>query len=347
MSQRIPVGVLGATGRVGETLLHRVANHPWFELTEVGASEQSAGKRVGDLLDTNSLPTEVADLTLRRLDESWESPLLLSALPSGVARDVEADLAGRGHLIVSNASAYRADPGVPLIIPEVNPDHLALLEGQRERWSGGIVTNPNCVVAGVALALAPLHRSFGLTRVAVTTYQAISGAGRPGPAAFDLVDNVLPFIAGEEPKIAAEPRKILGGVTGSSATPAAFPVDATAVRVAVLDGHLTAVSIECEDRPSVEAVTHAFRSFRGEVAELNLPTSPSEPIVVLEQDDRPQPRLDRDRGDGMTVSVGRIREGEAFHISFLALSHNLVRGAAGAALLNAELCRARGLVGDA
>lgn len=344
MSDRVPVGVLGATGMVGETLLRMLAEHPGFRVAEVGASERSAGSRLRDLIDPSALAPDVADLEVKSLDSDWSSPVILSALPASVARTVEPELAGRGHLVVSNASAFRADPGVPLVIPEVNPDHLALVDHQSDRWSGGIVTNPNCVIAGLALAFAPLHRTFGIERASVSTYQAISGAGRPGPAAFDLVDNVIPWIGGEEPKIGAEPRKILGTLGPDGLADATFPVDATAVRVPVLHGHLAAVSLELAGAPGADDVRHAFESFRGQVADLDLPTAPTPPLVVLDGNDRPQPRLDRDRGAGMTVTVGRIRPGEAFHVSFVVLSHNLVRGAAGAALLNAELCRAQGRV---
>lgn len=347
MSDRIPVAVLGATGMVGARLVSMLADHPWFRLAEVAASERSAGGVLGELLageGGEDLPPELASLEVRSVGDRFESPLLLSALPSGIAREVEAEAARDGRLVVSNASAYRDDPQVPLVIPEVNPDHLALLDTQRVRWSGGIVTNPNCVVAGLATALAPLHGAFGLQSVVVTTFQAISGAGRPGPAAFDLVDNVLPHIAGEEPKIAAEPRKILGTVGGGALSPADFALGATAVRVPVLHGHLVSVSCSLAGDPAPERVAEAMRAWGGAVGELGLPTAPGRPLQVLDDADRPQPRLDRDRGGGMTVTVGRVRSCEALGVSFVALAHNLVRGAAGAALLNAELCRARGLV---
>lgn len=347
MDDRIPVGVLGATGMVGARLVGMLARHPWFRLAEVAASERSAGGTLGALLAGDGgehLPPELADLEVKSVTDALESPLLLSALPSGVAREVEASAATAGHLVVSNASAYRADPSVPLIIPEVNPDHLALVETQKARWSGGIVTNPNCVVTGLATALAPLQRSFGLDRVVVTTYQAISGAGRPGPAAFDLVDNVLPYIAGEEPKIAAEPKKILGTLQAGTLTDADFRLGATAVRVPVLHGHLVSVSCSLRTSASLEDVVAAFRSWTSAVADLGLPTSPEDVLVVTDEPDRPQPRLDRDLGGGMTTTVGRVRACEALDVSFIVLAHNLARGAAGAALLNAELCRVRGLV---
>jgi aspartate-semialdehyde dehydrogenase len=269
---------------------------------------------------------------------------VLSALPSAVARDVEADAARDGRLVVSNAGAYRDDPQVPLVIPEVNPDHLALLDAQKQRWPGGIVTNPNCVVAGLAIALAPLHETFGLERVVVTTFQAISGAGRPGPSAFDLVDNVLPYIEGEEPKIAAEPRKILGTIRDGSIATAGFRIGATAVRVPVRHGHLVSVSCALSRDVDPDTATKAMNAWGGAMTGVGLPSAPVRPLEVLDGIDRPQPRLDRDRGSGMTVTVGRVRPCEALGLSFLVLSHNLVRGAAGAALLNAELCRARRLV---
>jgi aspartate-semialdehyde dehydrogenase len=346
LDDRIPVGVLGATGNVGARLVAMLAEHPWFRVAEVGASDRSAGGRLGDLLtgEEAALPTDVADLEVRTLDSSWSSPVLLSALPSSVAREVEAAAARAGHLVVSNASAYRNDPDVPLVIPELNAHHLEVLERQRERWPGAIVTNPNCVVTGLATALAPLHAEFGLERAVVTTFQAISGAGRPGPPAADLVDNVLPFIAGEEDKVAYEPRKILGDVVDGALVDADFRVGVTATRVNVLHGHLVSVSASFRERPTPEAAAAAMRAFRGRTADLDLPSAPPSLIDVTDDPMRPQPRLDRDRGSGMTVTVGRIRPCEALDLSFLALAHNLVRGAAGAALLNAELCRARGLV---
>lgn len=347
LEDRIPVGVLGATGMVGARIVAMLAGHPWFRLAEAAASERSAGGSLGAALageGGEALPADVAAIELKAVTDRLSSPLLLSALPAGVAREVEAESARNGQLVVSNASAYRADPRVPLVIPEVNPDHLALLEAQSACWPGGVVTNPNCVVAGLATALAPLHDAFGLERVVVTTFQAISGAGRPGPAAFDMVDNVLPWIDGEEPKISAEPKKILGDVRDGAVVDATFLLSATAVRVPVRHGHLMSVSCALHRDAGPEAVTRVMRAWEGAVAGLALPHAPAHPVEVLEQPDRPQPRLDRDRGGGMTVSVGRVRPCETLGLSFLVLAHNLVRGAAGAALLNAELCRARGLV---
>ena len=323
-----------------------LADHPWFEIREVGASDRSAGGRLGDLLagEAGDLPDAVADLEVRSLQGAWSSPLVLSALPSGVAREVEPELARAGHLVVSNASTFRQDPDVPLVIPEINPDHLDLIERQKDRWPGAIVTNPNCVVTGLATALAPLHETFGLERVVVTSFQAISGAGKPGPPAFDLVDNVIPYIGGEEEKVAYEPTKILGTIENGALREAPFKVGVTATRVNVLHGHLVSVSAQLAGDPDPNAVLDALRAYRGRVADLGLPSSPERLIQVTDDPTRPQPRLDRDLGRGMTVTVGRVRRCGALGISLLALAHNLDRGAAGAAVLNAELCKVRGLV---
>ena len=347
MTEKIDVGVLGATGTVGERLVRLLQDHPWFHLTEVGASDRSAGSRLGTLVrsgEEGPLTEEMADLRLRSLEGPWNAPLLLSALPSDVALELEPRLAAAGHLVVSNASSHRMGTDVPLVIPEVNASHLSLLDWQARRWAGGLVTNPNCAVVGLAMALAPLRDAFGLERVVVTTFQSISGAGRPGPSAADLLDNILPFIAeSEEEKISKEPKKILGRAEDGRVVDAEFLVSATATRVPVAHGHLVSVSVTLGREASPAEAVEAMRSFRSATARDQLPTGPERPLEVLEEPDRPQPRLDRDRGKGMTVTVGRIRRCEVGHLKFLALSHNLVRGAAGAALLNAELCHVRGL----
>lgn len=344
MREPLDVGVLGATGNVGTRLVRLLDGHPWFRLREVGASERSAGERLGDLVagdEDGPLSEEAAGLVVKDLEDTWASPLLLSALPSGVAGPLEPRLAARGHLVVSNASSHRQNPLVPLVIPEVNPGHLALVE--RQEGPGAIVTNPNCVVAGLALALAPLHEAFGLERVLVTTFQAISGAGRPGPPAADLLDNVLPFIRGEEEKIPLEVRKILGTLDDEGLKDAPVRVSATATRVSVAHGHLASVSLELRDGATPADVRDALSAYEGGIAGDNLPLAPARPVEVMDEEDRPQPRLDRDRGRGMVVTVGRIRPCEVLDVKLFVLSHNLVRGAAGAALLNAELCHARGL----
>jgi aspartate-semialdehyde dehydrogenase len=295
-----------------------------------------------------TLDDRITDLRLKAPTDAFEAHLVLSALPRGAAVEVEPTLARRGHLVVSNASAYRDDPRVPLIVPEVNADHLGLLDQREDEglWSasGGIVTNPNCAVAGLMPPLAVLHRQFGVTRLVVTTMQAISGAGRPGPSAIDLVDNVVPYIGGEEEKIAIEPGKILGRLAEGAVDHAGFPVSATATRVPVLHGHLESVSVELSRSVTPEEARSAWGEYRAPDIVASLPSSPDRVIDVLEASDRPQPRLDRGRGEGMTVSVGRVRPCPVHTLRFLVLSHNLERGAAGAAILNAELAAASGRV---
>ena len=343
---RIDVGVLGATGNVGVRIVRLLEGHPWFRLREVGASDRSKGEPLGRQVaddDGGPLWQEAAEMVVKPVDDEYTSPVLLSALPTGIANDLEPKLARAGHLVVSNASSHRMDPAVPLIIPEINPDHIALARTQMDKWGGAIITNPNCVVAGIAMAFHPLHEAFGLEQAVVTTFQAISGAGKPGPSAGDLLDNVIPFIAGEEDKLGNECRKILGKATEAGFEDASIRVSATCTRVPVAHGHLASVSLAFRRAPSVDEVRQLLSAYRGGILQDGLPGAPAHPIEVLEGENRPQPRLDRDRGDGMTVTVGRIRPCDVHHIKMLVLSHNLMRGAAGAALLNAELAHARGL----
>jgi aspartate-semialdehyde dehydrogenase len=343
LDDRVEVGVLGATGAVGQRLIRLLEDHPWFRLAEVAGSAASARKTLADRIGAGAdgLSRTTAGLRLQDPDGAWASSILLSALPSGPARESEIKLAEAGHLVVSNASAHRMGETIPLVIPEVNGDHLDMVASQP--WEGGLVTNPNCAAVGLVMALAPLHETFGVESVITTSFQAISGAGLPGPPAAIMVDNVIPFIDGEEHKLTCEPQKILGTVTAKGLEPAAFAVSASCTRVAVLDGHLMAVSVGLTGRPAVEDVAAALRDYQGLDVCKDLPSAPEHPLQVLTQDDRPQPRLDRDLGQGMTVSVGRIRPCEVLDAKFFVLSHNLVRGAAGAALLNAELCHAQGI----
>jgi len=346
---KIPVGVLGATGAVGQRFLQLLANHPLFEVAEVAASDRSAGKPYREAA-TWRLPTPpataVADLKVMSCEGPFRSKILFSGLDSSVAGEIETALSGRGHAVVSNARNHRMDPDVPLLIPEVNPDHLAALDVQRRRTGGGyIVTNPNCSVVGLAMALAPLHRVFGVESVAVATLQALSGAGYPGVASLDISDNVVPYIGGgEEEKIETEPLRILGDFTAGAFRPAPFAISASVHRVAVTDGHTMAVFVHLRGKATAEDARRALAEFRGEPQERRLPTAPERPIHVLSEPDRPQPRLDRDRENGMAVSVGRVREDKLFHLKLEVLVHNTIRGAAGAAILNAELLHARGLV---
>jgi aspartate-semialdehyde dehydrogenase len=344
---RIPVAVLGATGAVGQTFLRCLADHPWFEVTEVAASERSAGRQYGDVVRwlEGVLPDAVARQLVRPCDPAAVSaPLVFSALDSSVAGEVEAAFARAGRLVLSNAKNFRMAPDVPLVIPEVNGDHLALLTRQRELrgWTGGIVTNANCAVTVVAMALAPLHAAFGVRQVMVATMQAVSGAGYPGVPSLDILGNVVPYIGGEEDKMEKESQKILGADGGR--VPLDCVISAHTNRVPVLDGHTMTVSVEFARRVSPEDVVAAMRAFRGRPQELGLPSAPVPAIEVMDEPNRPQPRLDADRGDGMTVSVGRVRECPVFHVKFVALAHNVVRGAAGAAILNAELMVAEGMV---
>lgn len=344
-----PVAVLGATGAVGQRFIQLLEGHPWFEVAEVAASDRSAGKPYREAatwrLDTG-MPAAVADLVVRTVEGPFRSRLLFSGLDSSVAGEAEEALARQGHVVVSNARNHRMDADVPLLIPEVNPDHLAAVEAQRARMRGGcIVTNPNCSVVGLAMALAPLHRAFGLESAAVATLQALSGAGYPGVASLDATDNVIPYIGGgEEEKIESEPRKILGRFDGGRFVDADFALSASVHRVPVTDGHTMAAFLRLRRRVTPEEACAALAGFRGEPQERRLPSAPERPIHVLDSADRPQPRLDRGRERGMAVSVGRVRPDAVFDLRLEALVHNTIRGAAGAAILNAELMHARGLI---
>jgi aspartate-semialdehyde dehydrogenase len=343
------VGILGATGAVGQRFIQLLEGHPWFEVVEVAASDRSAGKTFKDACTwrlAGSPPDAVAGLTVLTTGGPFRSKLLFSGLDSSVAGEVESALAAKGHAVVSNSRNHRMDADVPLLIPEVNADHLDALVVQRKRTGGGyIVTNPNCSVVGLAMALAPLERAFGLETVHVVTLQALSGAGYPGVSSMDVADNVVPFIGGgEEEKIEAEPRKILGRFTNGAFVDADVAISASVHRVAVSDGHTMAAFIHTRRKATPEDAARVLAEFGGEPQERRLPFAPEHPIHVLTQADRPQPRLDRDRERGMSVSVGRIRANGAGDLKLEALVHNTIRGAAGAAILNGELLQARGLL---
>jgi aspartate-semialdehyde dehydrogenase len=345
--KKIPVGVLGATGAVGQKFVKLLEDHPWFELAEVAASDRSAGRPYREAVtwrQATDIPKEAANLDVKPCEPGLDCRVVFSGLDASVAGEIEERFASAGYLVVSNSRNHRMDPDVPLLIPEVNPDHLELIRVQRQRrgWTGAIVTNPNCSVIGLVLALAPIHRAFGVRRLIVSTMQALSGAGYPGPSAIDLVGNVVPFIGGEEPKIESEPLKIFGTLNGDAVTLAPMKISAHANRVAVEDGHLECVSVELERKASVEQVAEALENFRGEPQRLKLPFAPEHPVMLTSANDRPQPRADRDAGNGMSAVVGRLRECPVFDIRFLVLSHNTIRGAAGAAILNAELMHATG-----
>ncbi|MEM7306049.1 MAG: aspartate-semialdehyde dehydrogenase [Planctomycetota bacterium] len=346
MTSRIPVGLLGATGSVGQRFVALLQDHPRFELAWVAASERSAGRRYGDaarwVLPT-PLPAAAAELEVLSADPAGtpEVPLVLSALDSGPARALERPYARRGSLVVSNASAHRMDRDVPLLVPEVNADHLGLLETQSE--AGGLITNPNCSTIGFVLALKPLFDAFGLRTARVVSLQAISGAGLPGVASMTIVDNAIPFIPSEEDKLESEPARILGALEGDEVRPAPLAVSAQCNRVPVIDGHLLSVSVELAADDAAEAdLIAAWRGFRGEPQELGLPSAPAEPTIYLDAPDAPQPRMHRELGGGMSCSVGRLRRDPLGGWRFVALVHNTLRGAAGGALLCAELAEARG-----
>ncbi len=369
------MALLGATGVVGQRFVELLADHPWFALKEVAASPRSRGRAYGDAVEwllPRPIPPQVASLQVRGAGEELASPLIFSALEATVADQVEVEYARRGHLVVSNARSHRLSPGVPLLVPEVNPDHLDLVNPTLRRGGdagdpvsapasgrvtgaaeaplhngGGIITNPNCSTIILTLALAPLHRAFGVEKVSVVTLQSISGAGRPGVSALDVQDNVIPHIAGEEEKIQVETRKILGLLTGGEVRPAPISVSAQCTRVPVLDGHTLCVSVALNEGGEdlhADHIRRSWTSFRGEPQRLGLPSAPASPVVHHPGPDYPQPRLHRDRDRGMACSVGRLRPCPILGWRFVAVGHNTLRGAAGGAVLCAELAVARGLL---
>jgi len=345
----IEVGILGATGMVGQQFIALLANHPWFKVAWLGASERSAGKAYRDAAAwrlPNPLGDEVARMKVDEATPGRAPKLVFSGLDSSVAGEIEGAFAEAGHVIVSNSRNYRMEVDVPLLIPEVNADHLALLDaqGSARGWKGRIVTNPNCVVVVYAMALAPL-RQFGLKTSIITTLQAISGAGYPGVASWDILANVIPFIGGgEEEKIETETNKILGSLKGGAVENHPLTISAAVTRVPVHNGHTGSISVSLEQRPDPDAIVAAWNSFRGKPQELGLPSAPAQPIVYLTEPNRPQPALDANRDGGMTVTVGRLRRCPVLDYKFVALGHNTIRGAAGAAILNAELMHREGLL---
>ena len=350
-ARRWPVAVLGATGAVGQTFIRLLEGHPWFTVTHVAASERSAGRPYAEATRwiEGTMPDAVAGLTVEPCDPAQvQAPLVFSALDAAVAGDVEAAFARAGALVLSNAKNYRMEADVPLVIPEVNAPHLALLARQRRARgfapSGGIVTNANCAATVAAMALAPLHDAFGLTRVFVTTLQAVSGAGYPGIPSLDILGNVVPFIGDEEPKIEREMNKMLGRLADGAVEPAPFAVSAQANRVPTLNGHLACLSLACERPATPEAALEVLRTWRGCPEARGLPSSPALPLVVTDAPDRPQVRRDTGAGRGMTVTVGRVRRDPILDLKLVALGHNTIRGAAGGAILNAEVLVAQGLV---
>jgi aspartate-semialdehyde dehydrogenase len=347
--QKIPVGILGATGVVGQRFIQLLEAHPWFEVAWLAASDRSAGQAYTDAVRwrlKTPIPERVRQMQVSNAAPEGAPRVVFAALDAAIARDLEPQFAAAGCAVISNSSAFRMDDNVPLVVPEVNADHIALIEKQcwRKQSGGYIVTNPNCSAIGLVVVLAPLHQKFGIASLFVTTMQAVSGAGYPGVASLDILGNVIPYIAKEEEKMEEETRKLLGTLTGDRIEPARFSMTAHCNRVPVEDGHTESVSVKLNRPASADELITAFNEFRSTPQKLNLPLAPAQPVFYDAAPDRPQPRFDVDRGHGMTVSVGRLRACGVLDYKFTVLSHNTIRGAAGAALLNAELLKAKGLL---
>ena len=347
VSRRIDVGVLGATGMVGQQFIMQLANHPWFRIAWLGASERSEGKKYRDLAWRLSVPrpAEVDDMVVEAAVPGRTPRVMFSGLDSKVAGDIEREFASTGHFVVSNARNYRMEQFVPLLVPEVNPDHLQLipLQQQAKGWKGAIVTNPNCATVPLVMALAAA-RQFEPSRVTISTMQAVSGAGYPGVPSLDILGNLIPFIDGEEEKIQSESLKIMGTLQGDRVVPYPMVVSAQTTRVPVINGHTETISVQFNRKPSLDDLKAAFRGFTGRPQELGCPSAPKQPLQVMDEANRPQPRLDVEREGGMAVFIGRVRPCPVFDYKFVALGHNTVRGAAGAAVLNAELMLAEKLL---
>jgi aspartate-semialdehyde dehydrogenase len=346
MKNRQPIGILGATGMVGQRFIQLLENHPWFEVAWIAASDRSSGKPYGEAarwrLDT-PLPERIAKMIVSPADPEGAPKVIFAALDAAIARELEPKFAAAGCAVVSNSSAYRMAANVPLVIPEINAEHLHLIEEQpSRRESGGyMVTNPNCSTIGLVMALKPIEERFGIEQIFVTTMQAVSGAGYPGVPSMDILGNVVPYIGSEEEKMEAETLKLLGKLEGHAVTPLKARITAHCNRVAVEDGHTESVSIKLAKNASKEEILAAWAEFRP-LAGMDLPMAPQQPVEWAPQNDRPQPRLDRNRGNGMAVTVGRLRPCGVLDWKFTVLSHNTIRGAAGAAILNAELLASLG-----
>jgi aspartate-semialdehyde dehydrogenase len=347
MQTRIEVGILGATGMVGQHFIKFLQGHPQFQLTWLGASDRSAGKKYRDAMTWHlggETPASVADLTVEECKPGNAPRLLFSATDASVATEIERSFAEAGHVVVSNSRNHRMERDVPLLVPEINPDHLKLVPGQQKArgWKGGIVTNPNCSTVVLTMGLAPL-KPFGIKKVIVTTMQAISGAGYPGVPSMDILGNVIPFIGGEEEKMEQETQKILGEFRGDHIEPLAAAVSAHCNRVPVVDGHTVTVSVELAANPTEADLRAAFEAYTSVPQERQLPSAPPRPVIYMAQSNRPQPRKDVERERGMAAFVGRLRKDSVLGWKFVAMGHNTVRGAAGAAVLNAELMNSEGL----
>jgi aspartate-semialdehyde dehydrogenase len=350
MSSKLPVGILGATGVVGQRFIQMLERHPWFEVAWLAASDRSEGKTYTEAARwrlKTAIPARVAGMRVSPATPEGAPKIVFAALDASIAAEMEPRFAEAGCAVVTNSSALRMQADVPLVIPEVNPDHIRLIDTQawRKNSGGYVVTNPNCSAIGLVLALAPLHRRFGLEAVMAVTMQAVSGAGYPGVASLDILGNVIPYIRNEEEKMEEETGKLLGQLNGTKVNPASFAMSAQCNRVAVEDGHTESISVQLNTKASAEEIIGAWSEYRGEPQQLKLPSAPEFPVVYLEASDRPQPRFDVDLGAGMSTAVGRLRPCKVLDWKFTVLSHNTIRGAAGAAVLNAELLKAKGYFG--
>jgi aspartate-semialdehyde dehydrogenase len=351
MAKKIPVAVLAATGSVGQRFVQLLDGHPWFEVVALTGSDRTVGRRFGEAVHwvlTDPMPEWAGNLEVLPTDPQLvQVPLVFSALPANLAVEAEPAFAKQGAMVCSNASSYRKDPDVPILLPEVNPDHTSVLQYQRKRMGlriGGIVTNPNCTSTGMTVALKAVKDAFGLRKVFAVSMQALSGAGYPGIPSLDILDNVVPFIGGEDEKVEWEPLKMLGQAAGDKIELADFTISAHTNRVAVSDGHLVCLSVECDRAAEVEEVRQVLSHYSGPEISRNLPSAPANVIIYREENDRPQPRLDRMTGKGMATVVGKLRKDPLFHIKMLVLSHNTIRGAAGGSIFNAELLVKQGWV---
>lgn len=346
ISKKIPVGVLGATGSVGQKFIEILSAHPWFEIVEVAASERSAGKPYKDAVNwvlSSSLPAEAANLIVKNCEPNLNCKIVFSGLDSSVAGEIEKKFADSGYVVISNSRNHRMDKDVPLLVPEVNSDHLEIIKTQE--YNGGcIVTNPNCSTIGLVLALKPIYDNFGLEAVNVVTMQALSGAGYPGVSSLDIIDNVVPYIPNEEDKLETEPLKILGSLNSNEINFADIKISAQCNRVSVLDGHTESVQINLKNKASEEDLKEVWKNFTAEPQKLNLPTAPVKPIYYFEEQKYPQPKIHRNIDKGMAVSIGRLRKDPIFDFKFTLLSHNTVRGAAGGAILCAEIMITKGYI---
>lgn len=345
--KKVEVGILGATGMVGQRFASLLEHHPWFEAVWFAASDRSAGKKYSDACNwrlREPMPDGVRDMVVNECRPGKAPELIFSSLDSKVAGELEKEFARAGHVVVSNSSNHRMDADVPLVIPEVNPDHLALVKMQRKQrgWKGMIVTNPNCTTVGLVMSLAPIERSFGLEKVLVTSMQAVSGAGYPGVPTLDILGNVIPHIGGEEEKVEREAHKLLGKLTDGQVSKGDFIISAHCNRVLVENGHTEAVSLSLRTEAKLEDLIEAWEKFRALPQERGLPTAPKHPIIMRKERDRPQPKFDTEVEGGMAAVIGRVRTCPVLQFKYTTVSHNTIRGAAGAALLNAELMKSEG-----